>query len=113
VLERIAAPASELPVILVGDFNSRTDELAYALLTAGEAGAGPRFDDAFVLAGAWSSDSNLEPVPVYDPSQRIDHVFVAGAPWQADDDVVDLWGYGPMQRATSDHFAMAVELAVP
>jgi len=112
VLERTAALASELPVIMVGDFNSRTDDLAYVRLTAGEGGAGPRFDDAFVLAGEWRSDSNLDPVPAYEPAQRIDHVFVAGAPWQARDWVVDLWGYGPTMHETSDHFAIAVELAV-
>ncbi|MCY1057335.1 endonuclease/exonuclease/phosphatase family protein [Nannocystis sp. SCPEA4] len=113
VLERTAALATELPVIMVGDFNSRTDDLAYVRLTGGDGGAGPYFADAFALAGQWRSDSNLEPAPAYDPAQRIDHVFVAGAPWQADDWVVDLWGYGPTMHATSDHFAIAVELAVP
>src|ERR1041384_796995 len=33
VLERTAALASELPVIMVGDFNSQPTDLAYTILT--------------------------------------------------------------------------------
>jgi endonuclease/exonuclease/phosphatase family metal-dependent hydrolase len=112
VLERTASLASMLPVVMVGDFNSDPADAAYTILTEGVDGAGPRFDDSFVLAGRWSSDSNLEPPPEYDPSIRIDHIFVAGAPWQASDWVVDQWGYGPNDHYTSDHFAIAVELSV-
>lgn len=113
VLERTAALGGELPVIMVGDYNSQTNDLAYAILTEGVDESGPRFDDAFVLAGTWRSDTNLDPAPGYDPSQRIDHVFVTGAPWQAADWVVDQWGYGATLHACSDHFAIAVELSVP
>ena len=49
VLERTAALASELPVIMVGDYNSQPSDPAYAILTEGVDGAGPRFADAFVL----------------------------------------------------------------
>ena len=76
-------------------------------------GEGPRFTDAFVLAADWRADSNLEPKPDYDPALRIDHVFLAGAPWQASDWVVDQWGYGGTMHYTSDHFAIAVVVAVP
>lgn len=113
VLERTAAMASELPVIMVGDYNSQPSDPAYEILTEGVDGAGPRFADAFVLSPGWSADSNLDPKPDYDPTLRIDHVFLAGAPWQASDWVVDQWGYGGTMHYTSDHFAIAVVVAVP
>ena len=113
VLARTAALADELPVIMVGDYNSDPADPAYAILTQGVDGEGPRFADAFVLAADWRADSNREPKPAYDPALRIDHVFLAGAPWQARDWVVDQWGYGPTLHYTSDHFAIAVEVAVP
>lgn len=113
VLERTAALAAELPVIMVGDYNSQPKDPAYAILTGGVDGQGPRFADAFVLADEWRAASNLDPKPAYDPALRIDHVFLAGAPWQAADWVVDQWGYGPTMHFTSDHFAIAVEVSVP
>ena len=91
----------------------RDDVAWYALLTDGVDGEGPRFADAFVLADEWRAETNLAPMPAYDPAQRIDHVFVAGAPWQGADWVVDQWGYGPTEHYTSDHFAIAVTVAVP
>jgi endonuclease/exonuclease/phosphatase family metal-dependent hydrolase len=112
VLERTAGLASELPVVMVGDYNSQPTDLAYTILTEGVDGAGPRFDDAFVLAADWRAETNLDPAPRYDPGMRIDHIFVAGAPWIASDWVVDQWGYGDAMRYTSDHFAIAIELAV-
>jgi endonuclease/exonuclease/phosphatase family metal-dependent hydrolase len=113
VLERTAALGAELPVVMVGDYNSDPADLAYEILTQGVDGAGPRFDDAFVLAPDWRQDTNLDPVPSYDPAARIDHFFVTGAPWTAADWVVDQWGYGPDMMYTSDHFALSVELAIP
>lgn len=106
VLERTAALADRWPVIMVGDFNSQPVDPAYATLTGA-------FTDTFEIAGAWRSDTNLDPAPGYDPTQRIDHMFVAGAPWQARDWTVDQWGYGPNLHATSDHFAISVEVEVP
>lgn len=114
VLERTAGLASEVPVVMVGDYNSRPDTPAYAILTGTEGDAPHPFVDTFVLAGDdWRQDSNLDPVPEYDPSLRIDHVFVAGASWQASDWVVDQWGYGATEHYTSDHFAISVQIAVP
>lgn len=113
VLARTAALADAVPVVMVGDFNARPDEPAYAILTGGVDGIGPRFDDVFDRAGAWRSETNLEPAPVWDPGARIDHLFVAGAPWMATDYVVDQWVYGEIQQYTSDHFAIVATLAVP
>jgi endonuclease/exonuclease/phosphatase family metal-dependent hydrolase len=113
VLERTASLASELPVIMVGDFNSQPSDLAYQILTEGVDGMGPRFDDAFVLAGDWAIDTNFDPAPTYSPALRIDHFFVAGAPWTAADWTADLYGYGDPLHYTSDHFALVTTLAVP
>lgn len=106
VLERTAALAAQWPVIMVGDFNSQPVDAAYSILTG-------EFTDTFVLAGDWRSDTNLDPKPGYDPTQRIDHMLVAGAPWQASDWTVDQWGYGPDLHETSDHFAISVQVEVP
>lgn len=106
VIERTASQAERWPVILVGDFNSRPDSVAYATLAAS-------FTNTFDIAGAWRSDTNLDPGPAYEPSQRIDHMFVAGAPWLASDWTVDQWGYGPNLHATSDHWALSVLVEVP
>lgn len=113
VLERTAALANDLPVIMVGDFNSEPADLAFEILTQGVDGSGPHFDDTFALAGDFRQDTNLDPPPTYDPVGRIDHIFTAGAPWTATDWVVDQWGYGKSMMYTSDHFAIAVEIAVP
>jgi endonuclease/exonuclease/phosphatase family metal-dependent hydrolase len=113
VLERTAALATDLPIIMVGDFNSQPSDLAYEILTQGVDGTGPRFDDAFTLAAQWRQDTNLDPSPSYDPLGRIDHIFATGASWTATDWVVDQWGYGASMMYTSDHFAIAVDLAVP
>lgn len=106
VLERTAAFAADVPVIMVGDFNSRPDAEAYTLLTSA-------FTDTFEIAETWRSDTNLSPAPAYDPSLRIDHIFVAGAPWQTSEWIVDQWGYGPNNHETSDHFAIAAHISVP
>lgn len=106
VLERTAALGDRWPVIMVGDFNSQPTDEAYTLLTGA-------FTDTFELAGDWRSETNLDPKPTWDPTQRIDHMFVAGAPWQASDWTVDQWGYGPNLHETSDHFAISVQVEVP
>ena len=113
MLERTAARATDLPVIMVGDFNSQPTDLAFEILTQGVDGSEPRFDDAFALAGAWRQETNLAPPPSYDPAGRIDHIFTAGAPWTATDWVVDQWGYGNSMMYTSDHFAIVAVLEVP
>jgi endonuclease/exonuclease/phosphatase family metal-dependent hydrolase len=105
VLERVAPFVADLPVVMVGDFNSRPDSTAYGILTAADGG----FTDAFEIAGQWSVDSNAARPP-YDPTERIDHVFVTGGAWTAPSWVVDLWTYGPNDLPVSDHWAITVDL---
>jgi endonuclease/exonuclease/phosphatase family metal-dependent hydrolase len=111
LLERTEASAGTLPIIVVGDFNSRPDSTAYGILTNGVEPGGFALTNSFDLANAWSVDSNQDPVPPYDPAIRIDHIFVAGGEWTVPWWVVDTWVYGASQLHTSDHFAMAAELA--
>jgi endonuclease/exonuclease/phosphatase family metal-dependent hydrolase len=110
LLERTEARAGSLPIVVVGDFNSRPDSPAYAILTGGVEPGGLALTNSFELAREWSIDSNEDPVPPYDPAIRIDHIFVAGGEWTVPWWVVDTWVYGPSLLHTSDHFAMAAQL---
>lgn len=110
LLERTELQARQLPIVVVGDFNSRTDTTAYGILTSGVEPGGFALTNSFDLAREWSVDSNEDPVPDYDPSIRIDHIFVAGGAWTVPWWVVDTWVYGDSLLHTSDHFAMAAEL---
>ena len=112
LLERTEAELArgEVPTIVVGDFNSRPDTTAYSILVTGVDG-GLALTNSFDLADAWSVDSNQQPAPDYDVSRRIDHIFVVGDDWAVPSWVVDTWVYGASDLHTSDHFAMAAELA--
>jgi endonuclease/exonuclease/phosphatase family metal-dependent hydrolase len=107
VLERIA-PFDGLPQVMLGDFNSRPDSEAYAILT----GAGA-FADSFHLAEAWSIETNAARRPAYDTSERIDHVLLRGTPWSVPSWTVDTWTYGAEASYVSDHFAIAAEVSTP
>ncbi len=115
VIERTAPWAARMPVIQTGDFNTEPRDPAFQVLTRGVDATGFRFEDAFALAPGWHVESDAEPPPPYDPTNRIDHVLVAGGDWTATDWFVDLHRYGPDRRFPSDHRAvMAVlELALP
>lgn len=110
LLERTEAQAGELPIVVVGDFNSKPDSTAYGILVNGVDGGGLALTDAFESATEWSVDTNQRPAEPYDPAQRIDHVLVAGGSWTVPWWVVDTWVYGDSQMHTSDHFAIAAEL---
>jgi endonuclease/exonuclease/phosphatase family metal-dependent hydrolase len=110
LLERTEDQAGALPIIVVGDFNSRPDSPAYAILVGGVVPGEFALTNSFDLAAMWSVDSNQDPVPPYDPDIRIDHMFVAGGQWSVPWWVVDTWVYGASDLHTSDHFAMATEL---
>jgi endonuclease/exonuclease/phosphatase family metal-dependent hydrolase len=112
LLERTEAQAGPLPVVVVGDFNSRPGTPAYAILSDGVDGTGFSLTNSFDLAQTWSVDSNQDPVPAYDPAIRIDHIWVTGGAWSVPWWVVDTWVYGAGALHTSDHFAMAAELVL-
>lgn len=100
---RTAPFVAEVPVIVVGDFNSRPNSTAYGLLT-GDPARGFVFQDSFDLS-AWRIVTNQTPEPPYDVDDRIDHIFLAGdgVNWSVTDWLADLTVYGPLQRYPSDH----------
>lgn len=107
-----AAPFAEnMPVIMVGDFNSKPDSNAYRILTEGVDGEGLSFTNAYDIAEQWFVESNQDPLPAYDPDSRIDHIFIAGqAEWRVPSWWVDLWVYGDDDLYPSDHFPIVAEL---
>ena len=105
VKERTAPFVGDLPVVFVGDYNSRPPSTAYGILTA-DTTAGFVFQDSFDL-GPYRIVTNQSPVPAYDTSDRIDHIFLAGnVTWTVSDWLADLTVYGPNNRYPSDHFAI-------
>ncbi len=106
-LERLGPFAATVPVVFVGDYNSRPDSVAYGILT-GQGG----FTDSFDLAPGFSVVTNLPRRPVYDPTERIDHIFVTGGTWSASSWMVDEWIYGDDAELVSDHFAIVADLTV-
>jgi endonuclease/exonuclease/phosphatase family metal-dependent hydrolase len=119
VLERLGPLAAQHPVVFVGDFNSKPDSLAYAILATGKGaqpgqpGQGFHFQNAFDLATKWAAVTNGDQPATYDPQQRIDHFWLAGAPFQVAAWTVDLWTYGTPAQAPSDHDAMVTDLVWP
>ena len=111
VLQYTEPWAQDIPVLVVGDFNSQPDSEAYQILTQGVDGAGFHLTNSFDFAETWRVEYNQDPAPEYDPDQRIDHIFTAGQPaWSCSDWVVDLYRYGESDRYPSDHFAIAATL---
>jgi endonuclease/exonuclease/phosphatase family metal-dependent hydrolase len=110
LLRERTAPFADLPLLVVGDFNSRPNSTAYGILTQAAAD-GITLEDSFDLA-SWRIVTNQVPVPAYDVSGRIDHIFVggAGATWSVVDWLADLTVYGPNGRYPSDHFPVVAEL---
>jgi len=109
-VERTAHWAEQMPVIAVGDFNSRPDSEAFAILTA-VSEPGLALVDAFELAEGWAVDTNLQTVPDYDVAGRIDHIFLAGdASWTVSAWAPDLWVYGSNDLYPSDHFPIVASI---
>lgn len=110
LLQERTAPFADLPLIIVGDFNSRPNSTAYGTLTA-DATRGVVLQDSFDLA-AWRIVTNQTPVPAYDVDDRIDHIFVGGdgAMWSVADWLADLTIYGANGRYPSDHVPIVAEL---
>lgn len=111
VKERTKPFVGTLPVMLVGDFNSKPAVEAFQTLTT-DAGDGFAFADTQPLAESWSTISNQDPAPSYDLADRIDHIFVAGdqTTWSVSRWQADLTVYPPNDRYPSDHFPIVAEL---
>jgi endonuclease/exonuclease/phosphatase family metal-dependent hydrolase len=110
VLERTAALADELPVIMVGDFNSQPVDPAYALLLTG-ARASPTASCSPPTTGAATPTSTPSP-PTTPPSASTTSSSPAPRGRPATGSSTS-GATAPDIHETSDHFAIAVQLAVP
>ena len=100
------------PVVITGDFNSKPDTEAYAILTSGNSPGDFALTNSFDLAPDF--DVRLAPGDEreYDPDHRIDHIFVASGDWDCSYWVVDMTRYGDPWRDPSDHLAMSADITL-
>jgi len=104
--------AEAMPLIFVGDFNSKPDSIAYNILANGTDESDFHFVNTFDFTTEWSAYSNVEEEPAYDPSHRIDHIWAAGDHnytsryW-----IVDVSVYGDNSLPPSDHYPMVAEIS--
>lgn len=103
VLERMEPWTESMPAIITGDFNLEPYHPAFGVLTSGVDGTGFHLDDTWEMAVEHRTETNSEPAPAYDPSNRIDHVLVSGANFTVPEWIVDLHVYGPVPQLPSDH----------
>ena len=125
-LERTEPWAKKMPVIMTGDYNSRTFDPAYLTLVDGidgidgidgENSQGFSFINAFDVSETWRIDTNQDSVPDYDVPGRIDHVFLHPGPdaseeWVCEDWLVDMHVYGEKDRYPSDHYAIQAQCSL-
>ncbi|MBN1344430.1 MAG: endonuclease/exonuclease/phosphatase family protein [Phycisphaerae bacterium] len=110
LMERTAQRASDVPILVTGDFNSRPESKAYQILTTPLAD-GFQLKNTYDLAREKRTVCNQNPAPQYDPASRIDHIFVGGkAEWKVLTWTVDLTVYGEPARYPSDHRAMVADV---
>jgi endonuclease/exonuclease/phosphatase family metal-dependent hydrolase len=105
LLERLLPLAQKAPLVVVGDFNSRPNSDAYALLIGGEPELVDSYNEATATLAATPESvvvSNATPPPVWDVTDRIDHIFFHG-PFEVLAWIVDLYRYGDKQQPPSDH----------
>ncbi len=112
-LDRISQFTPEIPAIVLGDFNSRPDSIAYDILDNGVDGEGFNLTNLFDIADEWSIDSNQNSVQDFDTENRIDHIWVGGDyEYSSDWWKVDMWLYGDSQLMPSDHYPIVAEVSV-
>lgn len=114
ILERTAPWQARMPVMVVGDFNSKPDSTAFGILTEGASGH-PPLHDTQPLAATWNAADNESGEEDYDLASRIDHLFIAPEPaaWEVETWTVDRYRYGDDDRFPSDHLAMFTRLTAP
>jgi endonuclease/exonuclease/phosphatase family metal-dependent hydrolase len=110
MIQTVEPWAAKMPVIQTGDFNSEPRDPAYNILTNGIDGEG------FYLDGGYNNAptlvTNQDPVPLYDPMNRIDHILTAGGVWFNGKWTVDLYKFGDVPKFPSDHRLIWADLEV-
>jgi len=101
IRSRLQEIAGELPVILVGDFNSGLEHPAYLDLTQDSEYP---FEDTYSLATAPIATGDANLIEAYPWQRRIDHIFVQpSARFEVKDWSIDLMTYAEGSRTPSDH----------
>jgi endonuclease/exonuclease/phosphatase family metal-dependent hydrolase len=109
VLKRMASFAAQMPVIFVGDLNSRPESKAYTILATGRDGV--KLTDTYTQVAQPKVLGNQTQAPHYNAPSRIDHIFVGGlGKWTVSDWAVDMFVYGPRNRYPSDHWAISAQV---
>ena len=112
LLARTVEKAASRPVIVVGDFNSRPDTDAYAILTEGKDPSGLQLVDTHEVADELKIHHNTDKTPDYETTKRIDHIFAAGKNLKVQRWLVDLQRFGDKDRHPSDHRLMMATLTL-
>lgn len=112
--------AEGMPVIVAGDYNSKPDSPAYAILAGGVEDKGFKLVNAYDIAKKREVIGQAEAVAGrstdalgYQAADRIDHIWLGGAAdfavpvW-----VADLSVYGPLKRNPSDHVPIVAEIEI-
>jgi endonuclease/exonuclease/phosphatase family metal-dependent hydrolase len=114
-MERTAELASELPVIITGDFNSIIGTKAFDILTDKssdfnlvDAYQASETHQIFNCTGDDCDDSTHS-----GGEGQIDHIFFSGSGITCSEWGVDKFSYGDDQRPPSDHFAIISKIKIP
>lgn len=101
IRERLGALSGDLPIILVGDFNSGLEHPAYIDLTTD---AEAPFADTYDLASSPQATGDPDLIEAYYWQRRIDHIFIQPAErFEVTDWSIDLSSYADGTRTPSDH----------
>jgi len=99
------ALGADLPVIAVGDYNSRPGSEAYQILTATLA-------DTFDMVDSYELVGDADQVEAWDPDERIDHIFVGYGDFTVRRWLSDLTLYGEPPAAPSDHWPVVADVEI-
>lgn len=101
IRNRLTQIAGDLPIILVGDFNSGLEHPAYIDLTQHDTHP---FADSYHLAQTPTATGDTQLIEDYYWQRRIDHIFVKpAAQFTITDWSIDLRTYADGSRTPSDH----------
>ena len=99
------ALGANLPVIAVGDYNSRPGSEAYGILTQS-------LSDTFYMVESYELIGNEQEMASWNPDDRIDHIFVGYGDFAVHRWLADLTTYGDPPQPPSDHWPVVAEIEI-